>query len=138
MGVVLEMTKAFLDSQGYHYSEELDGEVLRLGIAGLNNIGTMEVIVVFDENDRTVSIKSFDICQIPESKKEQLYRICSELNERFRWVKFYVDESDNTITVQDDAVVSADTSGEEIAELVFRMCGITADAYPELMKALWG
>lgn len=137
MGVVFDMTKAFLDSRGMRYQVLEEGAVIRTGIGGLDNKGTMEVIVFFDENDRTISLKSFDLCQIPEEKKEAVYGVCNELNMSFRWLKFYVDEGDNTVTAQDDAIVQPDSSGEEILALIARMAGVIDEAYPKLMKILW-
>ena len=136
MGVAFEMTKAYFDSKEIRY-EERDEGVLRVGFGGLRNKGNIDVIVVIDDNDRTVSLTSYNVCAVPESKKDGLYQICSELNAHFRWVKFYVDEEDNTITARDDAIVQAESSGEEIHELIARMVGIVDDAYPTLMRFLW-
>ena len=59
------------------------------------------------------------------------------MNDKFRWVKFYVDESDNTVSLATDAVITSATCGEVIYELVLRMASIGDDAYPEFMRALW-
>ena len=137
MSVVMEMTKAYLDSQGMHYRERSDAPVLQIGIGGLKNAGQMEVIVVFDDNDRTVSLRSFNLCQVPEEKKAAMYAACNAVNRQYRWVKFYIDEKDSTVTAQDDAVLQADSAGQEIFELIIRMSNIVDEAYPTLMKANW-
>ena len=135
MGVIMEMTKAFLDSKGVKYSNVRENLITIT--YSCDNIDTVKTYVLFDDNDRTVGIKAFDICKIPKDKVDSLYKICSELNEQYRWVKFYVEERDNTITAEDDAVVQADTAGDEIFELVRRLIRIVDEVYPELMKALW-
>ena len=66
-----------------------------------------------------------------------MYEVCSKLNNEFRWIKFYVDERDNTITLADDAIVQLDTCGEEIWEIMVRLSDIADDAYPTIMKAIW-
>lgn len=135
MSVAMEMTKVFLDAKGMHYQAEDD--YIRLSFGDMDHLGGVEIIVIFDDNDRTVSIKSFNLCTVPEEKKDRIYKICSDINERFRWATFFVDEDDNTITVQDDAVIQADTSGDEIFELIMRMVNIIDEAYPTLMKGIW-
>ena len=59
------------------------------------------------------------------------------MNNRFNWVKFFVDESDSTITLSDDAVIQLDSCGEEIIKLIQFMTLVADEAYPEFMKAIW-
>lgn len=72
-----------------------------------------------------------------ESKKADMYRVCSELKARFKWVKFYIDESDNTITCQDDAIIQLDSAGPECFEILLRMYNIMDESYPVMMKTIW-
>jgi len=136
MSLTLKMTAAYFDSINYKY-QVVDENVMRVGISGLSNKGRMDVFLIFDPNDRTVGLRSHDYCAFSESKKPAMYEICSKMNEEFRWVKFYVDERDCTVTLGDDAVVQVDSCGEELLELVSRMCNIADDAYPNFMKAIW-
>ena len=66
-----------------------------------------------------------------------MYELCSKMNNRFNWVKFFVDESDSTITLSDDAVIQLDSCGEEIIKLIQFMTLVADEAYPEFMKAIW-
>lgn len=136
MGITAEMTKAYFDSKDFHYNELRDG-VLRCGIGDLDNMGDIDILINFDDNDRTVGIRSWNLCKFPAAKKPAMYEVCSKLNDNFRWIKFYVDERDNTITAADDAVVQPDSAGEELFELVLRMMAIVDEAYPELMRAIY-
>ena len=52
-------------------------------------------------------------------------------------MKFYVDPDDKKVSVEDDAIVSEGTAGEEIVELVLRMAAIADKAYPDLNRAIW-
>lgn len=136
MSLLMDMAKAYFDSVGFYYKEVRE-DILRIGIGGLENKGNMEIIVIFDDNERTVSLRSFDLCHVPENKRDQMYKICNDINENYRWVKLYIDEDDFTITAQDDAVLQAESAGEEIRELAGHMAQIVDDAYPALMKAVW-
>lgn len=137
MGISIEMTKAFLDARSMRYQETEDGKALRVGIGGLDNKGRLDILVVFDDDDGTVAIRAYNVCNVPENKKQEIYRVCSQLNSRFRWVKFYVETEGDSVTAADDAVIQPESCGEEIFELIARMSGIVDDAYPALMKALW-
>ena len=136
MGVSIEMTKAYFDTKGWKYDVIQDGKVLSTGVGGLDNIGSVNIYVIFDDDGKSVGIRAFDICRVPDNKLEAMYKTCSQLNAQFRWVKFYVDK-DNSITAEDDAVIQPDSSGEEVFELVIRMGQITDGAYSQLMKTLW-
>ena len=67
----------------------------------------------------------------------EISKLCSQMNKRYSWVKFYVDDEDNTVTLADDAVVDPSTCGDEAYGLMFRMMLICDDAYPEFMRTLY-
>ena len=46
-------------------------------------------------------------------------------------------ESDNTLEAAMDGVIQLESCGEECFELVLRMCKITDEVYPSVMKELW-
>lgn len=133
----LKLTAAFFESKNFYFDVDDENDVIITGVGGLKNKGSMKMYIIFDDNERTVGIRSHNFCNFPAEKKAKMYEVCSKMNDSFRWAKFYVDEKDNTITVSDDAVVSLDNCGEELFELVLRMSSIGDDAYPEFMKALW-
>ena len=137
MGLAMEMTKAYFDTKGMHYREIPEKNTLSTGVKGLKNKGDIVVIIAFDDDDKGVAIRSYDYCRVSDDKLQDIFRVCSEVNARFRWIKFYVDSDDHTVSLEDDAVIQPDSCGEEIFELIMRMAGIADEAYPEFMKALW-
>ena len=64
-----------------------------------------------------------------------LYTSCNELNNKYRWVKFYLDD-DSDVVAQIDAYVDDETCGGECLSLVRRMVNIVDGGYPTLMQAL--
>ena len=139
MGLCLDKTKAYFDSKELHYREVQEGKALRVGFSAMamDNMQRVDITVFFGDDDKDVAVRVFDICKFPEEKRSKMFKVCSTLNAKFRWIKFYVDKSDNTINAANDAVVSPDTAGSEVFELVMRTCSIVDEAYPELMKAMW-
>lgn len=132
-----KMVASYFQSEDLKF--EIDGdddEIIRINF-NADNVESVRISLFFDKEDKNVAVRSFNICKVEESKKPRIYQALSKLNEDFRWVKFSVDESDNTVTASIDAVIRMDVAGEICYELVFRMVNIVDDAYPEIMKALW-
>jgi hypothetical protein len=134
--MALKMTTAYLDSKNVKYTVVDEDSRVRVGYR-VENRGNLDVIVIFDKSEDSVALRSFDFCKIPDTKKEAIYEVCSKMNMEYRWIKFFVDERDNTVTLSADAVIQLESCGEEILELVNRMVSIGDDAYPNFMKALW-
>lgn len=128
----------YLDQKNIKYSE-VDSEVIRITYTG-ENCPTIPVNFTFSDDGRNVSIQSFSISKInKEDGKQYLAALltCSELNKKYRWVKFYLDD-DCEITAEDDAVIDPYTTGEECFKLLGHMINIVDKAYPIIMKMIWG
>lgn len=132
-----KMVASYFQNDGLKF--EMDGddeEIIRINF-NADNVESVRISLFFDKEDKNVAVRSFNICKVEESKKPKIYEVCSKLNDDFRWVKFSIDEKDNTVTASVDAVIRMDVAGEICHELVFRMVNIVDDAYPQIMKALW-
>ena len=93
--------------------------------------------VIFDNRDNGVHVALrtvFEKC--PADKVPDLLVACNALNVQYRWVKFCID-NDNDIMVEDDAIVSPETAGEECFELVIRTAQIINDVKPTLMRIIY-
>ena len=73
---------------------------------------------------------------VPAEKVNDLLVVCNSLNMRYRWLKFYLDK-DNDIMVEDDAIITPETAGEECFELLIRTAGIIKEVKPFIMKAIY-
>lgn len=125
----------YLDEKGIKY-KDLDDVAVRIGY-NVDNAGTIEVIVIFDENGKNyVSLNSWSIGQFNDENYSKGMIVCNEMNAHYRWCKFFLN-SDKKVTVQIDAVVDLETVGSEVLELVRRIVHISDEAYPSFMKARW-
>lgn len=108
--------------------------------AGFGLKGTrMDVFVDFGKDDHAVHIVGNNFTNdIPEDKKGIMLQCCNELNRTYRWFKFTINLERGKLMVEDDAIVDLDTSSDEIFELISRMAAIVEEAYPIIMKYLWG
>ena len=132
-----KVTAAFFDSKGMSYDMSPDGMAITTGIA-LKNIAGVKILIVFDKGDSSVAIRAFNIAKVPDDKKDGMFAAVNALNHKFRWIKFVIDEEDNTIVVEDDAVIQIDSCGEEVFELCLRLASIVDEAYPEIMSSIFG
>ena len=128
---------AYMDKNGIKYTDI--GERAVQVKYRAENINSISVYVSFDERNegRTVQFASWGWANVPESKYAQGLVVCNMLNEKFRWVKFYIDK-DRDVCVEADAIVDDETVGEECREMVSRLVTIADEAYPAIMKAIYG
>lgn len=98
---------------------------------------SMRVFFVFGDDNRDVQLRGMEFIRIPDSKIDQMYKSVNECNSKFRWTKFYLEEEDNEIVVECDAVIQLDSCAEECTELMAHMANIVDQAYPIFMKALY-
>ena len=127
----------YMDEKGIKYRDRNE-TVVSVGYSA-DNMKSVDVIVEFDkEGKNLVTFHSWSIGKFADDAKySRALVVCNEMNKKFRWVKFYLD-NDRDVTVQADAIVDIETVGRECAELVSRIVNISDEAYPEFMRVLWG
>ena len=124
----------YMDRVGVKYTEQKEN-VIKVVYTG-DNMDSIPVVVIFDKDgDPLVSFKCWSIMSF-KNKEDSALKICNDLNAEYRWVKFYLD-SDIEIAASMDAMIDADTCGEECLTLVKRVVSIVDDVYPRFAKARW-
>ncbi|MBR5095030.1 MAG: YbjN domain-containing protein [Oscillospiraceae bacterium] len=135
MAIYKQLYLAYMDQKGIRYTDR-DDRTVRVVYTG-DNLKSIPVYVFFDKDgEGLVTLRCWDIAKIPESKKTAAILACNELNNKYRWVKFYVD-SDNDVCAQIDAYIDEETCGYECASLVNRVVNIVDEGYPVFMRVLW-
>lgn len=124
----------YLEQKDVKYTINGENRV-RVGFSG-ENATSISTLFVFGADGTNVAVRSYSIAKVPEEKIAEACILCSSLNSRFRWTRFYID-SDNEVTAAIDAVIDPHTTGAECFELLIRIVDIIDDAYPEIMKMLW-
>ncbi len=139
MSLVAERIKAHFDAKeiryDYYEPSESRNEAIRVSF-GAKNKDSISLLLFIDKDGNSINVKSFSVAKVPENKLMDMYVCLNDLNNQYRWVKFYVD-SDNEVTVSGDAIVDEASAGEECLEIVIRYIGIIDDVYPNIMKTLW-
>lgn len=120
----------YMDASGVRYSD-LRADVVRVTYTG-DNLKSIPVYVFFDKDgEGLVCLNCWDIARFPEHRKAHGVITCNELNKRYRWVKFYLDD-DLDIVAQIDACVDEVTCGSECLSLVRRMVSIVDEGYQQI------
>ena len=116
--------------------EDVREFVLKITYTGAN-LTTIPIYIYFDEDgESSVAVKCWSVANFA-GQRELAASLSNELNEKYRWVKFYVDK-DGDVIAELDAFVSEGNAGEGCMKLVRRVTSVVDDAYPFLERALWG
>ena len=116
--------------------EDVREFVLKITYTG-GNFSTIPIYIYFDENgESTIAIKCWNVANFA-GQTDLAVTLCNELNKKYRWVKFYVDE-DADVVAELDALISLDDCGAACMNFVQRMTSVVDDAYPIFMHELWG
>ena len=111
--------------------------------AGFNGKVVKGVVMRFfsssENNDIAVRVNNFGGGTVPDDRRADVMEVLNALNCRFRFVKFCITSS-GTISVVYDLGQSTppEALGEMCREVFIRFIQICDEAYPEVMKALWG
>lgn len=92
--------------------------------------------LIFDEDGTSVQLVTSPIASVPAEKTSKLLLVLNECNNKFRWVKFFLD-NENDIIANGDMIFDEQNVGAVCIELVMRTASIIDDAYPDIMKGIW-
>ncbi len=88
-----------------------------------DNFDNLTFSFFFDKDGASVALKVFSIVQFQKNQLPDAYAFCNEMNNEWRWIRFYVD-SDDEFTADMDAVLHPQDGGEECVELLQRAVSI--------------
>ena len=112
---------------------DLDERAVRMVTDG-DNFKNISVYALFDKDgDNNVQYRCADIMNFKDNEAAALVA-CNEVNKKFRWVKFYLND-EAEIVAETDAYLSEENCGDECFSLMLHMFSIIDKAYVEFMKA---
>ena len=141
--IMLRTAREFMracDASGLKYKDdrELDSGKY-LVVCGVNGSSgnSYDVMFLFDQDEESVGLRVYGLAKCNRDSYAKALLKVNALNDRFRWFKFVIDK-DNDINMEMDAVITPRTAGDVCTELLRRCMSVAKDAYPELMRVLWG
>lgn len=105
-------------------------ELVRVKNAGENFNYTLNYF--FDEDLEHTGIRVWNVITYSEADMAKVMRVCNKLNADYKYCKFYVDESDNTVTAEMDLIYRTDSISDITLEATLHMCNLLDIAYEAL------
>lgn len=136
MDEAIQMVKAYFDANDLCYNEEKEGTHLILFFEDPELIGRITVHLTFDEN--SVQIGIYNLCRLTGDNIDAAFEICSELNRKQRFVKYYVFREGMTVIVVTDTVYRLESCGEQAYKLMMELIRLARQAYPAIIEKLNG
>ena len=127
--MVKTMMKLFcekLNEENLFYQIHEENNVVTIGYSG-KNFKSLTFAVIFDDDGSAVSIKAYSIATFKKNQLEDAYKFCNEMNTKYRWVKFYVDD-DNELTASSDAIITKESIAEECIRMLALIISIVDSA----------
>ena len=103
---------------------------------GIKNGGSYKIKFISTDNDNDVAVRVFALLSVDDSQRDKLLPAINELNSKYRFVRFWVDE-DGDVNIGYDYPMHCPNPASSARELIIRIVKIVDDAYPLLMRAMW-
>lgn len=128
------------------FTNGLDKADLIYAVRGIDDDGDEHVTVGFTDNDKSYTVHFFfdedneylgiriwDILTYSDADFSRLLRVINTLNDKYKYVNFTLDESDNTVSLSFDLILRPSNSVEEITlEALLRVVQILKDSLETL------
>ena len=103
----------------------------------VKNGSSYRIRFISKDDDNDVSVRVFGLVRVETEEKPRILAALNELNVKYRFVKFCCD-NDGDVNVEYDYPVNSISPAASAKEMVIRFTQIIDEAYPVLMRALWG
>ncbi|MBR0226296.1 MAG: YbjN domain-containing protein [Thermoguttaceae bacterium] len=132
-----ELAKSYLLDKGVNF-RDVDERRLRVGFRG-ENLKLIEIFIRFPEEEgHDFIITSFSIgCSFTGELYNDGLELCNELNNEYRWVKFYLND-EHDVVAEFDAYIDENSCGPVVANAIRRMVSAMDKVYPRFMALRWG
>ena len=125
---------SYLQDEGIRYIDQNE-HFVRVPYSG-ENLKSIPMLVRFDNNNEPrVRILCAEIANF-KGKENIGIALCNELNNDYRWLKFYLDKNSELIAAL-DTYIDENTCGFCCLDLVRRSVTIIDEVYPRIARAMW-
>lgn len=127
----------YLDMKNVRYTwqglDSDDDEKIEVTYTG-DNMETIRTVWYFDNNPVRVGVRVWNIINFSVKDYYYVLEAVNNVNADYRYIKFYVDTTDNTVTAKFDMPISATNAGELCYDILQRTINIVDDVYAELSE----
>ena len=103
---------------------------------GIKNGGSYRIRFISTDDDNDVTVRVFGLVRVEQEKRAALLSVINEINRKYRYFKFYMDD-DGDINLQYDFMINCPDPAASAEETVIRIYKMVDDVYPQLMRAMW-
>lgn len=119
------------------FTEEV-GEASQVWLQfGIDNGGSYRIRFISSDEDNDVSIRVYSLISLKGDQRVRILPALNFINNKYRFVKFVCDK-DGDVNVEYDYPVRTINPAASAEEMIRRFVNIIDEAYPVLMKAMWG
>ena len=118
-----------LNAEKLQHSKDDEKNVVRVKHTGARYKSTTFAFA-FNDDGRSVELRILSLAQFTVADLEKAYAICNDLNQRYTWLRFYID-ADNELAAAMEAPVSPDGADETCYELFRQTATIIDSVYGE-------
>ena len=127
---ILKLFASYMDMKDIKYSINEERDLITVDFVNGDHYEKIRVSFFADEDGDSVAVRSFSLRQYTARQLADAYEFCNRMNNKYRWLRFYID-SDMELTAAIDAVVTPSTAGAECFELLARTVNIVDDVLGE-------
>lgn len=137
MNTKLAQFTQYLKDQNKNYFDIKEEQNALIYRTGGDNAQSIPVNVVLREESSIAKLYIFGVCKFHAEKAVSLYKAVNEINAKHIGVCFFVDDSDQTVTVCN--AIHIDHAGweKELFEEIWSLSNCADKQYPKLMKTIW-
>ena len=103
----------------------------------LDKGGTCQIRFISTDDNNDFAVRVFRLICVEPSQRDRIIILLNELNNKYRYAKFCCD-SECRINVEYDYPSVGNNPAESAKEILYRFVNIINEAYPYIMKCVWG
>lgn len=133
-----EVTKSFVavlekNELAYEFEGKISNGEERISMFNRDENFSYTINIFFDEDNDQASVYVWNIITFADEDFANVLRVVNELNYSYKYIRFYADETDNTVTCAMNMILhDNDEAGDIILEGLLRIASILKVAYPPL------
>ena len=94
--------------------------------------GSMSFLFFFSSDEEDVSARIWNVINFDAVNRAAVLEVCNQANYDYRFCTFFVDDSDNSVTMSADAYLPSRNPGDLCVDLLETMHTILKRVYPSL------
>lgn len=98
---------------------------------------SFSVVYITDSDDNDVAVRVPHYVRFLEKNRAEVLRVCNEMNVKYRFCKFSLNDSVGSVTMEYDLPTHTENIGDAAVEIFQRVMQIAEEAFPYYMRAIW-